>query len=260
MSIQLTLEPATASVKIVLASPGGTLTKLVRTDRNGAAAFQAPSLTGGLRDLTCALDGTIEYRAVWSGGAQESATVTMALDDTRARLGSLRFYRVIDSPVVTAPMTSPSYVPTSTMTEHETVLDLSDTHDQLVNVAPILNSPVPYMYRPDKQTRTGTLTIWCDEYTDALQVRDRVDESPAQYLRTHDHAGMDRGILVSRTALDPDGAAWRLALEYTELPATPIIPLASEAPVQTLAALKSVGTLGDLATSRATLANVRGMQ
>lgn len=257
MPITLTVEPGPASVRIVLS--GGSCVRLDRLDRNGRVST-VPDSTD-LRDLACALSGPVEYRVFWADGSSESASVIMSPTDGRPRLVTLRALVTRQRSLAGggySQNTFGRYVPTGEWSEHETILDLSDATMNVTVMGEVVAAAMPYVARPRRIERTGSLIVYAGTHAEAVATRRRIEEHPMQLLRIPDHAGMDRALAVTGTAVDADGPAWRLTAQYVDLDVAPRIPDTASTPQPTLAAVGATyARLGDLAAA-GTLAAIRG--
>lgn len=214
---------------------------LLRSDANGirpVRLYEGQGLTAGsliVTDYEAALTGPITYTVTTT----ETATATTALN--------------LADPWLMVPVL-PQY-----SAAFQRATGFTEDNDARSTVHEIIGSEYVAVTLRPLGRRTGTLEVWCADYTAMRAVRAVYRRGEVVLLRQADHPGMDLYHVatgrLSAGLYDPALNRWRLTVEYTEVP-SPLAPLSGALGWDLAASLERNPTLAASAAEFPTLADL----
>jgi hypothetical protein len=209
MTITLTAAPSSvlgaAALTITTDNP---LIALTRTDKNGTrpVRLEAGTLpftgTKTVRDYEPAISGPVRYRASTDYGTAETST-TLAGQGPR--------FTVPATPLLSVGV--------------DTVYDYAANRKTRSTVHEVIGRSDPIIVRARMGTRTGTLSILCNDHADLMDLESVCAQGATILYRQAENAGQDMYFHATESASVPNSGAWELTVSYVELayPAGPVI-------------------------------------
>ena len=209
MTITLAAYPSSvtgaATLTITTDNP---LVALTRTDKNGTRPVRLEAgvlpFTGTktVRDYEPALAGPVLYRASTDYGTAETTTT---LNGQGPR------FTVPASPLLSVGAA--------------TVYDYAAGRKTRATVHDVIGRTDPIIVRARMGTRTGTLSVVCDDHADLMDLEAVFAQGATVLFRQAEHAGLDMYFHAVESATVPNSGAWELTVTYVELtyPAGPVV-------------------------------------
>lgn len=195
------------------------LTSLIRSDSNGVRPvrlYEGQRISDGVLvtiDPEVALTGLVTYTGqVWDSATSTTTTVTASTNLT----GLISRSRI-----------APASVP-SLGTWFDLATSLSLGRSTTSQVDQVINRDDPLVTLGSQTTRSGTLTIFADDYEMGSRLEGVFNAREVVLLRQPDYPGLDMYLVGTRTSLDLQedrvalpggqiGRRWLLTVEYTEV-------------------------------------------
>jgi hypothetical protein len=208
VTITIAAAPGTAGAVVLTVTTDNPLIALTRSDRNGtrpvrleAGALPA-SGTLTLRDYEPAIAGPVHYRASTAYG---TAAVWITLPEQR--------------PIFILPA-----LPLASAAAN-TVFDYSATRRARATVHEVIGRPDPIIVHSRMGTRSGTLSVLCDDHADLMDLQNLLAQGYPVFYRQAENRGQDMYFHALEAAAVPNTGAWELTITYRELgfPDGPVI-------------------------------------
>lgn len=205
-TLKASTDPVAGTITITI-DDASRFVRLVRSDVNGSRPVRRRANQGAragelvLVDYEPSLSGLIQYQLIETGGvASEPLWTTFG--------GEARLPRFILPSV-------PQFFVTV-----DTVHGYSSARKSRATLHTVINRNDAIVAEGRLTPRRGRLEIFCSEYMHGKNLENLLERGQAALYRQAENPGQDMYFYVDPdggTSFDPDGAAWRLTVDYVEV-------------------------------------------